>query len=91
MLDYEEYEKKCEAIRAANMELLAIFKKDLTAAGLSDKTINSYLSNAAFYINEYLPREGALLISFLNMEKYAPHGTKNRKNGIFPLWMSSLS
>ncbi len=57
MIDYEEYEKQCEAIRAANMELLDIFKKDLTAAGLSSKTVNSHLSNVAFYINEYLLRE----------------------------------
>ncbi len=57
MHDYEEYEKQCEAIRASNMELLAIFKKDLTAAGLSDKTINSHLSNADFYINDYLLHE----------------------------------
>ena len=59
MFNYEEYEKNCEAIRATNMELLGIFEKDLTEAGLSAKTINSHLSNVDFYINEYLLREDA--------------------------------
>lgn len=59
MFDYEAYEKECEAIMAQNKELLEIFKKDLTEAGLSAKTINTHLSNVDFYINEYLLLEDA--------------------------------
>lgn len=59
-LGYEEYdEKDCEKIRATNEKYLDIFEKDLTDAGLSIKTINSHLSNAYFYINEFLLREDA--------------------------------
>lgn len=60
MFDYEEYEKKCEDIRAQNMELMEIFKTDITKAGLSTKTINTHLSNVDFYINEYLLLEDAI-------------------------------
>ena len=56
MFDHEEYEKKCEVIRAANKELLDIFEKDLIASGLSAKTIDRHLSNVDFYINVYLLR-----------------------------------
>lgn len=59
MFDYEKYEKECEKIRAINNELLDVFENDLTAAGLSSKTIRSHLSNVDFYINEYLLREDA--------------------------------
>ena len=56
MFDHEEYEKKCEVIRAANKELLDIFEKALIASGLSAKTIDRHLSNVDFYINVYLLR-----------------------------------
>lgn len=59
MFDYDEYEKECEEIIAANNELLHIFENDLAEAGLSRKTINSHLSNADFYINTFLLREDA--------------------------------
>ncbi|MGN1181570.1 MAG: hypothetical protein ACI4SR_01080, partial [Faecalibacillus sp.] len=51
-MDYEEYEKSCEAIRQQNDELLNIFVDDLK--GLSPKTINNHLRNVDFYINDYL-------------------------------------
>lgn len=59
MFDPEEYDKECEKIRKVNIGLLELFEADLKSAGLSDKTINSHLSNVYFYINEYLLREEA--------------------------------
>ena len=59
MFDYEKYEQECEKIRKENNKLLDLFEKDLTLAGLSQKTIRSHISNVDFYINDYLLREDA--------------------------------
>lgn len=56
MIDYEEYEKECEAIESVNEELLSIFEKDMAESGLSGNTIRKHLSNVDFYINEFLLR-----------------------------------
>ena len=55
--EYEEYEEMCKKIREDNEGYLDIFERDLTEAGLTDKTINSHLGNADFYINTFLLRE----------------------------------
>lgn len=57
MFDYEEYESGCDKIRQMNEELLALFEEELQDSGLSAKTVRRHLSNAEFYINEYLLRE----------------------------------
>lgn len=57
MFDYEEYESGCNKIRQTNEELLALFEEELQDSGLSAKTVRRHLSNAEFYINEYLLRE----------------------------------
>lgn len=58
MFDYEEYERECDKIRQTNEELLTLFEEELQNSGLSAKTVRRHLSNADFYINEYLLREG---------------------------------
>ena len=57
MFDYEEYERECDKIRQTNEELLTLFEEELQNSGLSAKTVRRHLSNADFYINEYLLRE----------------------------------
>lgn len=57
MFDYEEYERECDKIRQTNEELLTLFEEELQDSGLSAKTVRRHLSNAEFYINEYLLRE----------------------------------
>ena len=57
MFDYEEYERECDKIRQTNEELLVLFEEELQNSGLSAKTVRRHLSNAEFYINEYLLRE----------------------------------
>lgn len=57
MFDYEEYESGCNKIRQTNEELLTLFEEELQDSGLSAKTVRRHLSNAEFYINEYLLRE----------------------------------
>lgn len=59
-LDYKEYEKQCEAIRAENRMYLEEFKKDLEEAGLVKKTITRHINNIDLYINDYLLREEPL-------------------------------
>ena len=56
-MNYEEYEARCEEIRAENEELLKVFQDDIK--GLSEKTVRKHLSNVSFYINDYLLREDA--------------------------------
>ena len=50
----DEYDIKCEEIRRENEEYLKIFEEDLKAAGLAPKTIRNHVSNAEFFINDYL-------------------------------------
>ena len=52
--DYEKYEKDCTKIREENETYLALFEKDLIASGLSAKTVGRHVSNASFYINDFL-------------------------------------
>lgn len=59
-MDYEEYEKSCNAIRKENATLLGIFETCLTSKGLSQKTINRHIENVDFYINDYLLYADAL-------------------------------
>lgn len=59
-MDYDEYLDKCESIRETNNQLLDLFAEDLTASGLTNKTINRHISNVDFYINEFLLYEDAL-------------------------------
>ena len=62
-MDYEKYEKKCELIRKENEKLLSDFEKYLTDKNLSSKTIKKHVSNAGFYINEFLLYEDAVKAS----------------------------
>ena len=52
--DYEEYEKECAAIREINGVHLSGFEKWLENSGLAAKTICKHVSNAEFYINDFL-------------------------------------
>lgn len=54
MSDYEEYERKCKAIRAENAVLLGDFGSWLLGKGLSKATIRRHIENIDFYINEFL-------------------------------------
>lgn len=60
MIDYDEYEAKCETIRAENATLVTEFAAWLKASGLSEKVVRSHCGNIAFYINEYLLYEDSL-------------------------------
>lgn len=55
-MNYEEYEKLTNEQLIINKRYLELFESDLTAKGLSDKTIYAHLSNVDFYLNEYLLR-----------------------------------
>ena len=55
-MDYEEYERLCDARREENGKYLNIFEADLKEAGLKPKTIKNHLFNVDFYINEFLLR-----------------------------------
>ena len=68
---YEEYERKCKAIRKTNTELLKGFKGWLKEKGLGDRTIKKHVSNTDFYLNECLcyddpPRTAAEGVSGIN-------------------------
>ena len=52
--EYEAYEKECEKIREINNLHLVGFEIWLKNSGLSKKTIDKHVSNADFYINDYL-------------------------------------
>lgn len=55
--EYDDYEKKCKAIREANADLLDGFKAWMAEKGLGAATIEKHVSNAEFYINEFLTYE----------------------------------
>jgi hypothetical protein len=59
-MDYNEYEKICEQMRAENEKHLEAFEAWLIEKGLSEKTIYSHLRNTDFYLNTYLLREDAI-------------------------------
>jgi site-specific recombinase XerD len=60
MDNYEEYEKQCKRIRTENEGLLEDFVSSLEAAGLSKKTVDSHVTNVAFYIDHFLLYEEAI-------------------------------
>jgi site-specific recombinase XerD len=60
MDDYAKYEKACKKIRKANKLLLAEFEEWLKSSGLSAKTIDKHISNADFYVNDFLLYEEAI-------------------------------
>lgn len=51
---YDDYDKECSDIRSRNSEYLDLFEKSLAADGLAPRTIRCHLSNADFYINDFL-------------------------------------
>ncbi len=53
-MDYDDYNKVCDEIRAKNNEYLDIFEQALVADGLKESTIKRHLSNIDFYINRFL-------------------------------------
>ena len=57
MCDYDEFEKECKKIKKENEEYLKLFEEELTAAGLSSKTIRNHIFNVDFFINDYMLRE----------------------------------
>lgn len=59
-MDYDDYSKACDEIRAKNDEYLALFEQDLISDGLKEGTIRRHLSNVDFYINNFLLYEEPL-------------------------------
>src|SRR5207247_2874294 len=57
---YRNYEAKCKKIREENAKLLSEFGKWISHKGLSEKTIREHVSNADFYVNEFLLYEDAI-------------------------------
>lgn len=49
-----DYEKELNKMKKKNQKYLDEFKKWMQDKGLADKTIKQHLSNADFYINDYL-------------------------------------
>ncbi|MBI4745673.1 MAG: recombinase [Deltaproteobacteria bacterium] len=60
MTSYEQYENDCKIIRIENEVLLNDFEKWLSDKKLSKKTIGKHVSNADFYINDFLLYEDAI-------------------------------
>ncbi|MDA1278342.1 MAG: recombinase [Verrucomicrobia bacterium] len=67
--EFEQYERSCEEIRVENAALLKEFAAWVRGQGVSERTVWMHLSNAAFYIQEFLlyeqplrPQEGVLSI-----------------------------
>ena len=60
MENYEKYEEDCKEIKKTNERLLNEFEGWIKASGVSDKTVNSHISNIDFYVNEYLLYEDAI-------------------------------
>ena len=51
---YEEFERKCRAIRRENSRLLKGFEGWLKKKGLSEKTVKKHVTNIDFYLNHCL-------------------------------------
>ncbi len=58
--DYDAYEAMCDKTRKENEKYLEIFKDDLIAQDLVEKTIKKHLSNVEFYINVFLLHYGVI-------------------------------
>ncbi len=67
-MDYDDYSKACDEIRAKNSEYLNLFEQTLIEDGLKDSTIKRHLSNIDFYINDFLLYEEPLTMDY-GMEK----------------------
>lgn len=63
-MDYDDYTKACDEIRAKNKDYLDLFEHALTANGLKTSTIKRHLSNVDFYINDFLLYEEPLTMDF---------------------------
>ena len=63
-MEYDDYSKGCDMIRAKNDEYLALFKQALVDDGLKDNTIRRHLSNVDFYINDFLLYEEPLTMEY---------------------------
>jgi hypothetical protein len=53
-IEWEDYEKEAKKGRDKNMEIMQLFRQCLQSNGLKEITIRKHVSNASFYINEYL-------------------------------------
>ena len=53
--DFDEEPEETIKARKANKEFMDLFLKDLTSAGLSQKTIQKHMDNVDFYLTDSLP------------------------------------
>jgi len=58
MIEYKEYERKCNLIRRENQAILNAFGAWTLSKGLSKVTAKKHRENIDFYINEFLLYEG---------------------------------
>ena len=58
--DYEQFKRACGQIKRENTALLKKFATWMHKQGASERTVGTHLSNAAFYIQEYLLYEQPL-------------------------------
>ena len=63
-MDYDDYSKAYDEIRAKNNEYLELFEHALIADGLKGSTIKRHLSNINFYINDFLLYEEPLTMDY---------------------------
>ncbi len=63
MTDYQECERKCEAIRKTNNILLSDFESWILNKGFSEATVKKHRNNIDFFINEYLLYENPKIAS----------------------------
>lgn len=63
-MNYDDYNKACDEIRATNSEYLHLFEQALVADGLKGSTIKRHLSNIDFYINNFLLYEEPLTMDY---------------------------
>ena len=59
LVDYEEFEEKCNIIRQYNIKLLEDFDAWLKVKRLTDHTIKEHMDNIDLFINRYLLYEDA--------------------------------
>lgn len=63
-MDYDDYSKTRDEIRAENSEYLSLFEQSLIDAVLKESTIKRHLSNVDFYINDFLLYEEPLTMDY---------------------------
>ena len=54
IIDLDDFDKRCEEIRAENNKLLDMFEAHLKEQGLAQSTIDKHLGNMDFYLNYFL-------------------------------------